>query len=211
MTREAIVAMPLLVLGAAGALTDRLELVWAAALVGMGFLYCQGRILIAAKGIPVWRTPRIMGLILTTGIAEGCGLYLLLSPWLAQGAMTRIFPLVMSLLLIALVGRFYAWWVYCDGLKGKAPKAALAVLNRSNLPFIAIGHGLPAFALVTGLLFPGARLLFALLAGASAAAAGWYIKSVIITRAAYNQGYAIEHAPARGGGQPGPGVKPGWE
>jgi phenylacetyl-CoA:acceptor oxidoreductase subunit 2 len=41
MTREAIVAMPLLVLGVAGALTNRLELVWAAALVGMGFLYCQ--------------------------------------------------------------------------------------------------------------------------------------------------------------------------
>jgi phenylacetyl-CoA:acceptor oxidoreductase subunit 2 len=211
MTREAIVAMPLLVLGVAGALTNRLELVWAAALVSMGFLYCQGRILIAAKGIPVWRTPRIMGLIVTTGIVEGCGVYLLFSPWLAPGAIARTFPLVMALLLVALVGRFYAWWVYRNGLKGKAPKAALAVLNRSNLPFITIGHLLPALAIMAGLLFPGARLLFALLAGASAAGAGWYIKSVIITRAAFNQGYAIEHSPARGGGKPGPGVKPGWE
>ena len=211
MTREAIVAMPLLALGLAAVLTNRLEFVWAAAVAGMGFLYCQGRVLIAAKGIPVWRTPRIMALILCTGFAEGCGIYLLLAPWLTPGAVTATFPLVMILLLVALAGRLYAWSVYRNGLKGKAPKAALEVLNRSNLPFITLGHVFPALALTAGLLFPGARLLVALLAGVSAAAAGWFIKSVIITRAAYNQGYAIEHTPARGGGQSGPGVKPGWE
>ena len=211
MTREAIVAMPLLALGLAAVLTNRLELVWTAAIVGMGFLYCQGRILIAAKGIPVWRTPRIMALILSTGFSEGCALYVLLAPWLAPGAVATAFPLVTILLLAALAGRLYAWSVYRNGLKGKAPKAALAVLDRSNLLFITLGHIIPAFSLIAGMLLPGARLFFALLAGAGAVAAGWFIKSVIITRAAYNQGYAIEHTPARGGGQSGPGVKPGWE
>jgi len=211
MTREAIVAMPLLILGLTGVLTARLGLVWAAATVGMVFLYCQGRMLIAAKGIPVWRTPRIMGLILTTGIAEGCGLYLLLAPWLAPDALTATFPLVSILLLVFIAGRFFAWRSYRSGLQGNAPTAALEVLHRSSPAFIVIGHILPALAILSGLLFPGILLISGLVAGVTAASAGWFIKNVIITRAAFNQGYAIEHAPARGGGHAGPGTKPGWD
>jgi phenylacetyl-CoA:acceptor oxidoreductase subunit 2 len=35
-------------------------------------------------------------------------------------------------------------------------------------------------------------------------------KFALITRAAYNQGFAILHTPARGAGTPGVGAKPGW-
>jgi len=41
---------------------------------------------------------------------------------------------------------------------------------------------------------------------------GWFIciKIVLVTKAAYDQGFAVEHMPARGAGASGPGVKPGW-
>ena len=41
-------------------------------------------------------------------------------------------------------------------------------------------------------------------------AGGWVFKFALITRAAYNQGFAILHTPARGAGTPGVGAKPGW-
>jgi hypothetical protein len=31
-----------------------------------------------------------------------------------------------------------------------------------------------------------------------------------VTRAGYNQGFALEHTPVRGSGAAGSGVKPGW-
>jgi hypothetical protein len=42
------------------------------------FLYCQARILRAAKGIPAWRTPWVVPLIVLSGLAEGGALLLLL-------------------------------------------------------------------------------------------------------------------------------------
>jgi len=39
---------------------------------------------------------------------------------------------------------------------------------------------------------------------------GWYLKATLITRAAYDQGFAIEHSPARTPGYAGSGAKPGW-
>ena len=39
---------------------------------------------------------------------------------------------------------------------------------------------------------------------------GWAIKFILITRAAYNQGFALPHTPIRGSGVPGPAVNPGW-
>jgi phenylacetyl-CoA:acceptor oxidoreductase subunit 2 len=36
------------------------------------------------------------------------------------------------------------------------------------------------------------------------------LKFVLVTRAGYNQGFALEHTPVRGSGAAGPGVKPGW-
>jgi phenylacetyl-CoA:acceptor oxidoreductase subunit 2 len=63
---------------------------------------------------------------------------------------------------------------------------------------------------VMAVLMPEALAYFAGLAGLAAMLAGWHIKFTIVTRAAYNQGYAIVHAPERGAGGGGPGTKPGW-
>ena len=54
-----------------------------------------------------------------------------------------------------------------------------------------------------------APLLFAL-GGCSAFAAGWAWKFILVTRAGYNQGFALKHTPVRGAGIAGPPVKPGW-
>ena len=50
-----------------------------AALLAAIFVYCQGRMLQAAKGIPAWREPLLVPLIVATGLAEGGGLLLLLA------------------------------------------------------------------------------------------------------------------------------------
>jgi hypothetical protein len=55
----------------------------------------------------------------------------------------------------------------------------------------------------------GVEVLFAV-AGIMVSAAGWTLKFIMITRAAYNQGFALDHTPVRGSGLPGGHVKPGW-
>ena len=68
-----------------------------------------------------------------------------------------------------------------------------------------------AVALVAaGLILPAAGAALFALAGFSVLATGWAIKFILITRAAYNQGFALPHTPIRGTGVPGPAVKPGW-
>ncbi len=48
------------------------------------------------------------------------------------------------------------------------------------------------------------------LAGLGALLSGWIFKFTLITKAAYNQGYAINKMPARGAGKSTPGIQPGW-
>ena len=69
MTREGMVAMLLMPVGLASAVLWP-QLAPAAAVLALGFIYCQGRILHMAKGIPAWREPRVVPLIVATGLAE---------------------------------------------------------------------------------------------------------------------------------------------
>ena len=72
MSREAAVAPLLMASGAASLLWPQVQPL--AAVFAIAFLYCQGRILKASKGIPSWREPRVVPLIIATGLAEGAGL-----------------------------------------------------------------------------------------------------------------------------------------
>ena len=49
-----------------------------------------------------------------------------------------------------------------------------------------------------------------ILANTGVAAAGGAFKFVLVTRAGYNQGFALAHTPVRGSGSAGPAIKPGW-
>jgi phenylacetyl-CoA:acceptor oxidoreductase subunit 2 len=76
MTRESFAALLLFALGL-GSLLEPGLLVGAAIAAAL-FLYCQARILHGAKGIPAWRAPMVVPLIVVSGLAEGAALLLLL-------------------------------------------------------------------------------------------------------------------------------------
>ncbi|PWB65761.1 MAG: hypothetical protein C3F17_03245 [Bradyrhizobiaceae bacterium] len=208
MTREALVAAFLFPLGALGLWYGHPALVGAAAITGLGFLYCQARILTAARGIPAWRVPAIVPLIVSTGLAEGAGLFLALGALLQPPAAAT--TLVAGALLALVVLRALAWLGYRAALaRDGAPTATLDALGRVSpwlwLPGTALPVPILAAGLVTADFVP-----WLWLGGLAAFAAGWVLKLVLITRAAFNQGFALAHTPARGAGPAGPPVKPGW-
>ena len=209
MSREAWVAGMLFPLAFAALRVDKPLALAAAALVGLIFLFCQGMILEQSKGIPAWRNPRVIALIMATGLAEGCGLFLVLAAFVpALGAATR--SVAIALAAFALV-RIWAWWRYLGALEsGGAPTRTLEIFTACRMWFFAGGLVLPLALTAIGLIWTTAGAVLFALAGFAVFATGWTIKFILITRAAYNQGFALPHTPIRGSGVPGPAVKPGW-
>ncbi|MBF0166609.1 MAG: dimethyl sulfoxide reductase anchor subunit [Alphaproteobacteria bacterium] len=198
MTREGLVALPLFALGGLAVLFNSQAALIGAALVGLVYLYCQARILMAAKGIPAWRHPALLPVMMATGLTEGAGLAVVLAQ--GQGAFLLI-------LLIAL--RFDLWRRYNRRLaQDGAPAGTLRALALRQKQILIAGHIAPVVLLVLASLL-GAPFL-ATLGGVLATVAGWGIKVLLITKAAYNQGFALPRVPVRGQGSPGAPVKPGW-
>ena len=77
MARESFAALLLFPLALGSILT--LRLLPAAAMTALIFLWCQARILRASRGIPAWRAPEVVPLVVCTGLAEGAGLALCFS------------------------------------------------------------------------------------------------------------------------------------
>lgn len=207
MTREAAVAPLLFASGGLALLTQHPAALYVAGFFGLCFVYSQARILSADKGIPAWRHPRCLPLVVASGVCEGLALLLGLL-LLAGGAAGLFLPL---LLLVMLLLRLLLWKRYLSGLRqGGAPDAAVLVLAQGERLFVGGGHGLPALLLLLGCFgFAGQGLLFA--AGAALAlAGGWFFKYTLVRRAAYTQGIAMPHLPARGRGTAGAAIKPGW-
>jgi phenylacetyl-CoA:acceptor oxidoreductase 26-kDa subunit len=209
MTRESLLAPPLLLSSLIALLTGSAIALWLGALLAVLFLYCQARILNAAKGIPAWRQKLVVPLMIVTGLSEGAGLLALLTA-LTGAAPIAWLPLTLLLLLMlrALLWRAYRKQLATHG----APQQALAVLDQLELPFIRIGHWAPAPLLLLALVQPAPWM--SALAGLIAVAGGWLFKYTLIARAGYNQGYALAQVPVRGGAGPrfttGSGSRPGW-
>jgi phenylacetyl-CoA:acceptor oxidoreductase subunit 2 len=198
MTREGLVALPLFALGGLAFLIGSKSALIASALVGLFYLYCQAKIVQASKGIPAWRHPAIVPALLSMGLAEGAGIAMILAP--GQGA-------VLFILLVAL--RFALWRRYLKRLSSDgAPVAALKVFASSLLIYTVTGHILPVLFVGFGLWMDNGLVLG--LAGFLVAATGWWMKLQLVTKAAYNQGFALPRVPVRGQGVPGETVKPGW-
>lgn len=193
MTREAFVAGLIAALVLATIATGMTAAAYAAALAGLLFLYCQGRILRAAKGIPAWREPGIVRLIVATGLVEGLALLMLAD--LLIGAARPSMP---AALLLLVVLRFGAWWRYRSRmLASDAPRSTrttLAVVHRALLT----GTALPVLACTPAMILPDMASLGTAIAALSALAAGWYFKYLLITRAAQVQGYALGNKLRRG-------------
>ena len=205
MTREALLALPLLTLGALAVLLDQpfvflpfqahmpvAVLAATAAILGLAFLYCQARILHASKGVPAWGEPALQPLIVITGVAEGLGLLLFLTALAAPPPVWAV-----PAAIIAVLARAGAWDYYRQRLKTRAPAPAVAALDRISVPVHLLGHALPAALLVCVLLFPSTHALAAV-AGLAPAAVGAWIKFAVVTRAAFTQGFSIPFAPIRG-------------
>jgi len=192
MSREAMAAPLVFVLGlgAAAGLQTWTPLLLLAALA---FLYCQARIVQAAKGIPAWREPLTVPLLVATGLAEGAGLF-----WLSGVAPARAGGLLIAVFAALLVARQLLWRGWRARLAGVAVAPALAAIDHAGRRLAWAGGVLPfLLALPAAFGLPGGMLLLAA-AGACAAAAGAFFKYTLITRAAFNQGFRVPHLPVRG-------------
>lgn len=175
MTRESFAALLLFALGAVALWNS--AFLPLAALAALAFVYCQGRILRAARGIPAWRAPQVTLLIVATALAEGAGLALFFTTA----------PLVVGWFGLALILRAFAWTRYRAAVAHPAldaPGKALVQLGTIGALVLALAGGwVPGSAPLAGLL---------------ALATGLWLKFALVTRASHNQGYALPRLPVRG-------------
>jgi len=205
MTREALLAPLVFACGAAVLWRAGEALESLLAGLALAYVYCQARMLQGARGIPAWRHPIVIGLVVMTAITEGMGLALAV---LAATAMGAIPASLTWLAAAALLARGAVLIAYRRGLAGKAPTQALAALDKH----IVADRLLTAAAmlgLVAGATVADGRWLLAF-GGLAALAAGWLLKYTIVVRASFNQGFALPLLPVRGPGRAAAGVRPGW-
>jgi phenylacetyl-CoA:acceptor oxidoreductase subunit 1 len=209
MSREAWVALAFFPVALAAVWTGMAALWLAAAALALVFLVCQAMILREAKGIPVWREPRIVPLIIATGLTEGAGLFL--AACVVLPALAPLMRGAAAATVLLAAARALAWVAYRGALaQGGAPTKALAVLDDYRPWLLVGGLVVPTVGVIAGILVGSLTAPFLAVAGIAAAAAGLGFKFLLITRAGYNQGFALPHTPMRGVGRAGPAVKPGW-
>ncbi len=169
---------------------------WAAAALALAFLYCQARLLQGAKGIPAWREPLIVPLLVTTGLAEGGGLFFALAPWHRMGTLSLLLGFGALVLL-----RLFACYSYRRNLAHAIAPRAAAALNRSGRILKFVGTWPPMLliaAIALGLVSGATAAWLAALAGIAVALPGAFTKFTLITAAGFNQGFALAHLPIRG-------------
>lgn len=204
MTREAIIAPFLLTSLLAAAWWTGIGLSLLAGLFGAAFLYAQARIFKESKGIPAWRDPRIVPLIVATGLCEGSTVLLLFAT-LAGGPVIPV--AILALVFVLLRGA--AWLSYCKRFQRQsAPTDTRKALEQISRPFMLAGFAAPALLLLLTFALPAgvASVIAALLA----LGGGWVVKHTIVIRAGFNQGFALPHLPVYGKLRSGASSKPGW-
>jgi len=202
MTREGIVATVLIPLGALAVVAGNVPGAVLTALLAAGFLFCQARILRAARGIPAWRQQEIVALILAAGLAEGCGVFLIVG---AHGVRW------LTVALLALLAREAAWLTYRAGLAA-TPAAArsLAVFDATparwargaqlgGLGLVVVALGLALLAARDPTTVPAVAITaLAWTGGLLAALSGWGVKALLITRAGFTRAVVVPVVPTRG-------------
>jgi len=167
----------------------------AIALSAFAFLYCQARIIHAAKGIPAWRAPLLPWLIVATGLMEGTGGYLVMhgALWSFGVEATWAVPLAGLVLAGAVAGLMT---VYVSRARDEhIPPLAVDVLAGVR-KVVWAGCGLAAVLLLASLFGAGLGVV----AGLVMIATGLYWKFMLVTRASYQQGFVLPKIPQRGSG-----------
>jgi phenylacetyl-CoA:acceptor oxidoreductase subunit 2 len=187
MTREGSVAVVLFALVLFG-LTFKISFIMGiAGIAGLLFLFCQGQMLKASKGIPSWREPTIVLLIVVTGICEGTAIMLIFL------CLQYEVSIVLNLAcLVFLAIRISSWLIYRKNLgEAKVPAVTLTNLEKIHFFQIIAGNVIPVILIVLSLSVPEWATLAIISAGVLVIIAGWHMKFTIITRAAQVQGYAL--------------------
>ena len=169
---------------------------WIAAILALVFVYCQGRMLQAAKGIPAWREPLIAPLFVVTALAEGGGWFFVTDLMHRTGTQATLVAFG-----VAVLARVFVWLAYRRRLAGVTARGATMALDRTGRVLQIAGTVVPlmlVIAVVTGVVSGPQVAVLAALAGLAAAIAGAHLKYTLITRAAFNQGFTIAHLPVRG-------------
>ena len=164
----------------------------------------------AAKGIPAWREPKVIPLMIATGLAEGAGLATLLAAVLPGSAPRWL----AGALLGALILRRLAWKMYCEALakQRRAEEGAGGAARASAARFAMLGQMPAGDADRRRAILRRSELRLAGAAGGrmpplSRAGA---LKFTIVGAGGLQSGLRSA-GPARArAGPSGPGVKPGW-
>jgi phenylacetyl-CoA:acceptor oxidoreductase subunit 2 len=168
---------------------------WGTGVLALVFGYCQGRMLQASKGIPAWREPLLVPLIVATGLAEGGGWFAFAHAWSSAG--TGALWLGFS---VALIARALLWWIWRQRVAPRAAPLALAAIDAAGKVLLLAGTAVP-LAAMAWVVFgqPGAAENTVLaVGGLFAVAAGAWFKFELLGRASFNQGFALAHLPVRG-------------
>ena len=183
------------------------ELVWPhpiietlIAFAAIGFVYCQAQILHAAKGIPAWRAPFIPTMILASGLFEGVGMMALLTG-LAPSMVKASVMIAGAGIALTIVNA-----ALFHGYRSTARQEGIPPLARHALDELApvvhsAGHALPALLFFVALVAPIDPATLLPLAGFSVLVGGFWWKFVVVTRASFQQGFALPKAPQRGSGK----------
>ena len=133
-------------------------------------------------------------LFLLTAGCEGLGIFLLLGLFFTRVSGAALFSLMALLLLRQMV-----WRRYRSDVDASLVARARSALDQAGRTLLLGGSLLPGVLLIAAWLLGGhaASLLLAL-AGACAAATGASLKFTLVTRASYNQGFALFKMPVRG-------------
>ena len=197
MTREAYAVAVLYPALIADLIWPNMALHIVVAVAAAGFLYSQGRILHACRGIPAWRVEAMPAMLVATGLFEGVGWLAVATAFLRGTEATK--DVVAVLLVVLAVENARRWYLYCRDARmhGIGPLARHEI-ERITPALHLIGHAAP-LALGVVALTGGPSWALAV-AGLGAIAGGALWKIVVITRACHQQGFALPKMPRRGSG-----------
>lgn len=195
MTREALVSVLLFGFGLGLLLGVR---AWAAplAIAALAFVYCQARIVQAAKGIPAWREPLTVPLLVATALAEGAGVF-----WLAGAWQSTPGGWLLVLFGLLVVVRWLVWRAWRRRIAPAVAARALATIDAAGQRLRWLGSATPlalAALAATGIAPGGWSAALLAAAGLLVAATGADFKFTLITRGGFNQGFALARLPVRG-------------
>lgn len=198
MSREVYAVTLMYLLGLIDLFTPHPALHALTALAALLFLYCQVRILHAAKGIPTWRVNMMPGMLMLSGLFEGVGLAALAVAFipaaLPNGSVLAVFGIVLAVLNAAV------WRNYVTGAKARGiPPLSRKDLVQASPAIHVFGHLAPLVLFGISMISASPTWVIGL-AGISTLAGGALWKAIVITRACHQQGFALAKWPQRGSG-----------